>query len=90
MIERRQLAVIVGTHPQGLPRRCPVSHRTKHLLATEHQLDRLSDHPGRHDAEHLRSSDQSFAAEAAAEERTADVNIALERFRKVPRGGPAP
>ena len=75
MIERRQLAVDVGTHPQGLPRRSPVSHRAVHLLATEHQLDRLSHHAGRHDAENLRSRDEAFGAEAAAEERTADVDL---------------
>ena len=75
MIERCEPAVIVGTDPQGLSRRCPMSHRTKHLLAAEHQLDRLSHHAGRHDAEHLRSGDHAFGAEAAAEERTADVDL---------------
>ena len=75
MIDRRQVAIAVRAHAQGLPRRSAVSHRTKHLLATEHQFDRLSDHTGRHDAENLRSGDQSFAPEAAAEERTADVNL---------------
>ena len=75
MIERRQLTVIVGPHPQGLPRCRPVSHGTKHLIAAEHQLDRLSHHPRRHDAEHLRSGDHSFAAETAAEERAADMDF---------------
>ena len=53
-----------------------MSHRTKHLLAAQHQLDRLSHHPGRHDAEYLRSGDRAFGAEAAAEERTSDVDFA--------------
>ncbi len=75
MIERCQLAVIVGTDPQGLPRRRPMSHRTKHLLAPQHQLDRFTHQTGRHDAEHLRAGDHAFGAEAAAEEWTADMDF---------------
>ncbi len=75
MIERGQRAVLVGADPKGLPRRRPMSHRTKHLLATQHQLDRFTDHAGRHDAEHLRAGDHAFGAEAAAEERTADMDL---------------
>src|SRR6266849_1873429 len=75
VIKRCQLAVMIGTHTQGLPRWSPVSHGTEHLLPTEHQLDRPSHHAGRHDAENLRSGDQAFGAEAAAQERTADVDL---------------
>src|ERR1700754_3805039 len=76
MIERGQRAILVGTHPQGLPRRRPVTDRAIHLLAPEHELDRPPDHTGRHDAENLRSGNKAFAAEAATEEWTADVNVA--------------
>ena len=75
MIERSQLALTIGTHSQCLPRGCPVSHRTKHLLAAEHQLDRLSNHPGGDDAENLRSGDQAFGPEPAAEEWATDVDL---------------
>src|ERR1700756_4574457 len=75
MIDCDQLAVLVGAPAQGLPRRRPVADRTVHLLAPQHELDRLSNHAGREDAENLRSGDQAFAAEAAAEERAADVNV---------------
>ena len=75
MIECCQLAAIVGTNPQGLSRRRPMSHRTKHLLAPQHQLDRFTHHAGCHDAENLRAGDHAFGAEAAAEERTADVDF---------------
>src|ERR1700730_7402140 len=51
-----------------------MSHRTKHLLPTEHKFDRLADHAGRHDAQNLWPGDGALRAEAAAEERTADVN----------------
>jgi hypothetical protein len=55
MIEGGQLAFTIGAYAESLPRRCPVSDRTKHLLAAEHKLDRLSNYSGGHDAEHLRS-----------------------------------
>ncbi len=55
MLERGQLAAIVGADPQGLTGRRPVSHRAVHLLAAQHQLHRLSHHARRHDAEDLRS-----------------------------------
>src|SRR5437879_4762427 len=74
MIDRDQPALLVGAQTQGLPRRRPVADRTIHLLASQHELDRLANHAGRDDAENLRSRDQTFAAEAAAEEWTADVN----------------
>ena len=52
-----------------------MSHRTKHLLPAEHQLDRLSNHPGGDDAENLRSGDEAFGPEPAAEEWATDVNL---------------
>ena len=87
MIDRNQLAVLVGAQAQGLPRRRPVADRTVHLLAPQHELDRLPDHAGRDDAENLRSGDQAFAAETAAEKRAADVNVVRqysEQARKTP------
>ena len=87
MIERGQLAAAVRAHAQGLPRRSPVSHRAVHLLAAQHQLDRLSHHTRGDDAENLRPGDEALGAEAAAEERTADVDLVgrdPEQFRDAP------
>ena len=75
MIDRGQRAVAVGAHAQGLPRRRAMADRAVHLLAAQHQLDRPADQPRRHDAEHLRPRDEALGAEAAAEERTADVDV---------------
>src|SRR6516165_8476384 len=74
MIERLQSTVTISAETQGLPRRCAVSYRTKHLLAAQHELDRPARDPGSDDAKNLRSRDEAFAAEAAAQERTANVN----------------
>src|ERR1700722_11683413 len=82
MIERFKRAVVVGTNPESLSRRRPMPHRTKHLLATEHQLDRFTDHAGCHDAENLRAGDHAFGAKTAAEERTADVDFARSDSEK--------
>src|SRR5262249_18265410 len=87
VIKRGQLAVTVDAQPQSLPRRSAMSDRTKHLFAAEHQLDRSPDHPGGHDAEHLWSGDQTFGAEATAEERTANVDV-LWRDAKEPGDAP--
>jgi hypothetical protein len=50
-------------------------HRTEHLFASEHELDRFSNRARGDGAENLRAGDQAFAAKAAAEKRTADVNV---------------
>ena len=75
MIERDQRAVAVGAKTQGLPRRRAVAHRTEHLVAPEHELDWSAHGAGGNGTENLRSGHQTFGAEAAAEERTADVNL---------------
>src|SRR4029077_15081101 len=75
MIERDQRAVAVGAKTQGLPRRRAVAHRTEHLVAPEHELDRSAHGAGGNGTENLRSGHQTFGAEAAAEKRTADVNL---------------
>src|SRR5271155_4591340 len=75
MINSDQLAVLVGAQAQGLPRRRSVADRTVHLLPPQDELDRLSNHAGRDDAENLRSGDQALATETAAEKRAADVNV---------------
>ena len=75
MVDCSQRAVVIGTHPEALTGLGPVPHGPKHLLATEHQLDRLSHHPGRHDAENLWACDHALGTEAAAEEGTADVDF---------------
>ena len=72
--ERRQLAVLVGADAQRLPRRRPMTDRTEHLFARQHELDRPPGHARGHDAEHLRPCNEALAAEAAAEKRTADLN----------------
>ena len=75
MVDRRQRAVAVGAQAQRLPRRRAMADRAVHLLAAQHQLDRPADQPRRHDAENLRPGDQALGAEAAAEERAADMDV---------------
>src|SRR5260370_12260993 len=75
MIERGQRAVAVGAETQGLPRRRAMTHRAEHLLASQHELDRPTHGAGGDGAENLRSGDQTFAAEAAAEEWTTNMNL---------------
>src|SRR5215472_1672845 len=75
MIERGQGAVPIGAETQGLPRRRAMPDRTEHLLAAQHELDRPARDAGRDGAENLRSGDEAFAAEPAAEERAANVNL---------------
>src|SRR4029077_4684722 len=74
MIERGQSAVTIGAETQGLPRRRTMPYRTEHLLAAQHELDRPARDARSDDAENLRSRDEAFAAEAAAQEWAADVN----------------
>ncbi len=75
MIERGQTALAVGADAKPLPGRRAMADRAVHLLAAQHQLDGSSDQSGRHDAENLRPGDQALGAEAAAEERAADMNL---------------
>src|SRR5262245_23422390 len=75
MIEREQIAILVGAQAQGLPRRRPVAYRTEHLFTTQDELDWPSHSASRDGAENLRSGDEAFAAKAAAEKRAANVNV---------------
>src|SRR5271169_3098016 len=75
MIERDQRAVAVGAETQGLPRRRAVTHRTEHLPASQHELDWPAHGASGDSAENLRSRQQTFGAEAAAEERTTNMNL---------------
>src|SRR5262249_53462297 len=69
------MAGIVDTHAQALTSGRAMADGTVHLLAAEHELDGPINQARRHDAENLRSRDQALAAEAAAEERAADMNV---------------
>ena len=75
MIERGQAPSLSAPMPQPLPRRRTVADRAVHLLAAQHELDRPADQPRRHDAEDLRPGHQPLRAEAAAEERAADLDL---------------
>src|SRR5215470_6781153 len=69
------MAGIVDTHAQALTSGRAMTDGTVHLLAAEHELDGPINHARGHDAENLRPRDQALAAEAAAEERAADMNV---------------
>lgn len=75
MIDRGQAPLVVGPHAQPLPRRCAMPDRAVHLLTPQHELDRLANELRGHDTEDLGTSHQPLGAEAAAEERTADVDL---------------
>ena len=74
MIEGGQSAVTIRAEAQGLPRQRAVPYWTEHLLAAQHKLDWPARDAGRDDAENLRSRVEAFTAEAAAQERAANVN----------------
>src|SRR5579871_3779435 len=75
MLDRRQPASRVGAEAQPLPARGAMADRTIHLVATKHELHGPADQACGHDAENLRAREQALAAEAAAEEWAADVDI---------------
>src|SRR5215510_11717950 len=59
MIEREQIAILVGAQAQGLPRRRPVAYRTEHLFTTQDELDWPSHGASCDGAENLRSGDEA-------------------------------
>ncbi len=64
------------------------AYRTEHLLATEDELDRLLNDFGGHGGEDGVRPDVALAAEAAAGERTLDVDVGRGDARRRGRGSP--
>src|SRR5258708_36244279 len=87
MIDCCQPAVAVGADTEPLAGGRTMAHRTVHVLAAQHELDRLADQSGRHDAEDLRPGDQALAAEAAAQEGAANMDL-LRGDAEEPRDPP--
>ena len=52
-----------------------MADRPVHLVAPQHELDRAPDQPGGENAEDLRAGDHPLRAEAAAQERAADMDL---------------
>ena len=75
VVDRRQPALTVGGDAEALASRCAMAYGAIHLLAAQHQLDWPADQPGRQNAEQLRPGDEALGAEAAAEERAANMDI---------------
>ena len=75
VLDRGETAVRVGAHAQPLPARRAMADGTEHLLTPQHQFHRPPGQFRGEDAEHLRALEQALAAETAAEERAADVDL---------------
>ena len=75
MIDRGQPPIGIDADLKPLPGGRAMADRPVHLLAAQHQLDRPADQPGGQDAEHLRPGDHALRSEAAAEKRTANLDL---------------
>jgi hypothetical protein len=75
MIDRGQQSVAVDADAQPLAGGRAMAHRAVQVFTAQYELDRPADQPRRHDTENLRSRDQAFRAEAASEERAANMNL---------------
>src|SRR6266699_3857244 len=76
MIDRGKRAIAGGADAQPLAARRTKPDRPVHVLTAQHELDRPSDQPRRQNAENLWSGNQPFRAEAAAEIRAANMDLA--------------
>src|SRR5712675_215769 len=75
MVERGERAVARHAEAQPLARGWTMADRPVHLVAAQHKLDRASHQPGGENAENLWPGDQALRAEAAAEERAANMDL---------------
>ena len=75
MVDGGEPVIAVHAHTQSLAGGRAMAHRAVHVFTAQHQLDRFADQLRRQDAEQLRSRDEAFRAEAAAEIGAADMNL---------------